>query len=141
MMRRNLDQFPGGLVHKQHLNLASDVLISAGLAALTETIHVAQAHDTSLAISGASYNQDQMLIHTRGYCKYPVILHSNHFRRYVLHTEIGRQDVAIGNYRVQVIRIIDRICVSATVEHSSGVQVTEPNFATNTDAKYVGIML
>lgn len=41
-------------------------------------------------------------------------------QQYVLHTDIGRQDVAVSNYRVQVIRVINRICFPATIEHGTG---------------------
>lgn len=60
------------------------------------------------------------------------------FPRHILHTDTGRQDMAIGNYGVQILRIIDRICFSTTVEHGTAgerrVQDAEPNFGTNIDA-------
>jgi hypothetical protein len=115
--------------------------MSVGLAALTETIHVAQAYDTSLAISVASYAQHQMVCTHKGLLQPSSHIVWQTFPRDALYTDIGRQDVAICNYRVHVVRVIDRICFSAAVEHGTGkrgiqdteLQDTEPKHCHNTD--------
>jgi hypothetical protein len=135
-----LDQFPDGLVHKQHLNHMHQMTSMSvrprcsyrNNPCRTSPRHVfghlrskVQLRPDGLYIQGVTAN-------IRSYCI------ANIFDKYVLYTDIGRQDVAIGNYRVQVVRVIDCICFSATVEHGTGkrgVQDAEPNFATNTDAE------